>query len=386
MPGRNASIVTLLLTRMVYSMNWYNLAPALNEIDTHYGVSLGQASLVFSLFLAGAGIFQVPAGIVAARIGAKANCMLGLLMMALTGIAEIFVNQFALFIALRFLSGIGAAFFFSSAVAVLNDIFPEKLSTYVGYYNAFFDIGGGTSILLFSVVTSTYGLQANELLMSGISFAAVLAIFLLIKKEAYQGNIDFSRLKKTVKRRNTWILAFGFSGFWASGYAFSEYMKNYASFTGLPLYYASALGSSVLFFGVLGSFVSGRVRAENHVRVAAVLVLFVTAALLWIPYFGVSGMWMASVVVGMLTVSISSMEYATVVFNERESRYVALNSGLFNSIQILIGSAIVGTFGFILDFGYEIAWIFLGIITSATLPLLLFYRASSGSDKQSTVT
>ena len=79
----------------------------------------------------------------------------------------------------------------------------------------------------------------------------------------------------------------------------------------------------------------------------------------------------------MFTVSISSLEYSTVVFIERDRRFVALNSGLFNSIQILLGFTVTVIFTYVLAFGYEVAWIFIGILPAVTLPLVLIYSGKA---------
>ena len=54
-------------------MNWYNLAPAIYQVSSAFSVSVDQAGLVFAFFLLGAGLFQVPAGLIAAKWGSRNN-------------------------------------------------------------------------------------------------------------------------------------------------------------------------------------------------------------------------------------------------------------------------------------------------------------------------
>ncbi|MCL4452000.1 MAG: MFS transporter [Candidatus Thermoplasmatota archaeon] len=373
MPGKSLPVTVLMISRLVYSMNWYNLSPALIQISSEYGVTVSVAGLIFAFFLLGAGLFQVPAGILAARIGSRTNCIIGLSLMSVTGLVSIFTNSFTTLLVLRFLSGTGAAFYFSSAVAVLNEIYPEKLGMMMGYYNAAFDIGGGIGILGFTPITVIYGLKWNEIIQAILTAISAISLLAFIPKSEHIGNFEPGVLRKRIMNPKIWTLAIAFSGFWSTTYVFSEYMKTYATFTGLPSYYAGALGSSVLFFGILGSFFSGRLKPENFIRTAIWMVVILSFAVIWIPFLGVSGMWSSALIVGMLTVSISSLEYSTVVFIENDRRYVALNSGLFNSIQILLGFAVVFSFTYILERGFLIAWIVIGLIPCLTIPVVLLY-------------
>jgi MFS family permease len=372
-PGKSLPVTVLMISRLVYSMNWYNLSPALVQISSEYYVTVNAAGLIFAFFLLGAGLFQVPAGILAARIGSRTNCIIGLSLMAVTGFASIFTNSFTSLLFLRFLSGMGAAFYFSSAVAVLNDIYPEKLGLMMGYYNAAFDIGGGIGIFGFTPITVVLGLKWNEIIQAILTAISALSLLIFIPKGDHVGNFEPGVLRKRIVNLKIWTLAIAFSGFWSTTYVFSEYMKTYASFTGLPTYYAGALGSSVLFFGILGSFFSGRMKPENFIRSAVWMVIILAVSVMWIPFLGLPGMWASALIVGMLTVSISSLEYSTVVFIENDRRYVALNSGLFNSIQILVGFAVVFSFTYILARGFLFAWIVVGLIPCITIPLVLIY-------------
>ncbi len=373
MPGKSLPVTVLMISRLVYSMNWYNLSPALIQISTEYDVSVNMAGLIFAFFLLGAGLFQVPAGILAARIGSRTNCVIGLSLMAVTGFASIFTNSFMTLLVLRFLSGTGAAFYFSSAVAVLNDIYPEKLGLMMGYYNAAFDIGGGIGIFGFTPITVVLGLKWNEIIQAILTAISAASLLVFIPRSEHIGNFEPGVLRKRIVNLKIWTLAIAFSGFWSTTYVFSEYMKTYASFTGLPTYYAGALGSSVLFFGVLGSFFSGRIKPEKFIRSAVWMVVILAVSVIWIPFLGLPGMWASALIVGMLTVSISSLEYSTVVFIENDRRYVALNSGLFNSIQILLGFAVVFSFTYILAGGFFLAWIVIGLIPCLTMPAVLLY-------------
>ncbi len=130
--GNRTGIGAILTARLFYSVNWYNVSPALVPIGHAYGISLAETSLSLSLFLVGAGIFQVPAGIVASRIGARKTALMGLYLMSAAAILTSISPSFEVLLALRFAVGVGAAMFFSTAIALLNDLATGSLTSVIG--------------------------------------------------------------------------------------------------------------------------------------------------------------------------------------------------------------------------------------------------------------
>lgn len=375
--SKNGPLYVILASRIVYAMNWYNLAPALSRISLDYSVSLAQAGLVFSFFLLGAGVFQVISGIIAARIGSKANCVIGLLVMSATGFAAIVAPGFYFFLVLRFLSGVGAAFFFSSAVAVLNDSYPEKLTSLTGYYVAAFDLGAGIVVFAFTPITISLGLMGNETILGLLTLFMAVLFYVLIPAGEKYSKVEGGVISQKLRDGRFWFLAIAFSGLWSGNYLFSEYLKSYVSTQGVSEIYAGALGSSVLFFGFLGSFVSSRLHTNRYLRTAIVMAVVMGASLVWVPFLGLKGMWVTSFIVGIFTTTVLAVVYTMVVMMEKNRRYVALNSGLFNSIQIMLGFTITVLFTFVLEYGFKTAWVFMGILTVATLPFLIPFKITA---------
>src|SRR2546429_9939213 len=82
---------SVLTSRVIYTINWFNIAPLLGAtglIALGLSIDLPSQGLLTSSFLLGAGIFQIPAGIISARWGPKNTSQLGILILSLTGIGE----------------------------------------------------------------------------------------------------------------------------------------------------------------------------------------------------------------------------------------------------------------------------------------------------------
>src|SRR6266705_2302378 len=135
---------SVLTSRIIYTINWFNISPALFLIGKDFNVDLPSLGILTASFLVGAGIFQIPAGIASSRWGPKNTSQLGMLVLSLSGVGEGFSPNFPVFIVSRFLLGVGAALFFAPAIGILTPLFkPEEEGLVLGLYNSCFNIGGG---------------------------------------------------------------------------------------------------------------------------------------------------------------------------------------------------------------------------------------------------
>lgn len=361
----------IMISRLCYAINWFNISPALYQIGSTFNVNFALTGLTLSLFLAGAGIFQVPAGIVASRIGAKRTAMAGMLVLSISVIISGLSYSFYELLAFRFIAGIGAAFFFSSGIGIVNDLYKENVTSMIGIYNGFFSVGGGIGIFLFTPIVAVFGWRA-DMYISGILtlIVTIVAIVALPKSHSY-GAIDSKHLLERITDKTLWLLALGFDGLWALNFTFSEYFKPYVSSIGVPDLLAGLMGGVILFSGILGGYLTGFLRRFDSVKMTLLIVVFVGTFVLSVPFVSVAGLWSIAVGVGTLSVVVISTQYGIIIMTNRDPRYIPLNLGLVNSIQIGFGSIIPYVFAFLQNFGYEEAWLFLGIYSVSLLPLVV---------------
>src|SRR5207244_322480 len=147
---------SVLTSRVIYTINWFNIAPLLGAtglIALGLSIDLPSQGLLTSSFLLGAGIFQIPAGIVSARWGPKNTSQLGMLVLSLSGVGEGLSPNFPVLLVSRFLLGVGAALFFAPAIGILTPLFkPEEEGLVLGLYNNCFNIGGGLGLFVWVIV------------------------------------------------------------------------------------------------------------------------------------------------------------------------------------------------------------------------------------------
>src|SRR5206468_9461002 len=147
---------SVLTSRVIYTINWFNIAPLLGAtglIALGLSIDLPSQGLLTSSFLLGAGIFQIPAGIVTARWGPKNTSQLGMLILSLSGVGEGLSPNFPVLLVSRFLLGVGAALFFAPAIGILTPLFkPEEEGLVLGLYNSCFNIGGGLGLFVWVII------------------------------------------------------------------------------------------------------------------------------------------------------------------------------------------------------------------------------------------
>ena len=143
----NRSVPSILFARAVYALQWYFLSPVLLIIASAMGVSKSSVGLVPFFFILGAAVAQIPAGILSTRHSAKLVYVVGLSVLSLSDVFLALSTSFYELLIIRFVSGIGAGFFFSPAAAVLMKSRENRAGLMMGIYNTAFDVGGAVGLL-----------------------------------------------------------------------------------------------------------------------------------------------------------------------------------------------------------------------------------------------
>ena len=76
----STQVLSLLLARIFYSANWFNIASIFYLIAYDLKQDISMLGLVTSSFIIGVGLFQVPDGIIAAKYGPDKLAIFGILL------------------------------------------------------------------------------------------------------------------------------------------------------------------------------------------------------------------------------------------------------------------------------------------------------------------
>jgi MFS family permease len=72
------AVLSLLFTRVIYAINWFNIASIFPHIALDFKQDISFLGLLSSTFLVGIGLFQVPGGILAAKLGPRKTAIYGI--------------------------------------------------------------------------------------------------------------------------------------------------------------------------------------------------------------------------------------------------------------------------------------------------------------------
>ncbi|TMI23424.1 MFS transporter [Candidatus Bathyarchaeota archaeon] len=366
-------LASVLSSRVVYTINWFNISPALPIIQSDLKIDQASIGLLTSSFLLGAGLFQIPAGVLSSRWGPKNTSQLGMLTLSLSAIGEGVSPNFPILFTSRFLLGIGAALFFAPAIGVLTPLFKHDEEGFVmGLYSAMFNVGGGLGLFAWAFLVEVWNWHVALVLGGIIGLVLVMFGQVVIPKDVQVLHQPGS-MGVALRSRNIMLISFGIIGIWGGIFTTSQFLPKFlGEVYQVPTGQAGLIASLIMFAAILGGPVGGR--ASDLLRQRKVFMLIPGFAVaLGLALIGIAPpdqMWLLIPIIGFMDAIVFSIEYASASqFPEVGQKYASLAISFMNSAQIL------GSFGVPIVFailGYPLGWYFLGGVAAATL-LLVFW-------------
>jgi predicted MFS family arabinose efflux permease len=369
---------------VVYAFNWYNVGAVLPLIGISLAANAAELSIVLGSFLVGVGIFQVPAGVLDLHWGSRRTALMGLVVMGTAGVASAFSTQILDLVILRFVAGAGAAFFFSPALSLIASYFPAgQRGPVIGLFNGGFSIGGAIGVTAGAAIGLRFGWQYAL----GLGGAGLLVLVLynwivlpseLVSRATRDRTQLLAAVWRVIRSRSIWALSLAFSGFWGAVYLVAQDFVEFVYKTHFAWGTQTAANIATVF--IVMSFPGGPLGgwlAEQGWDRRWVLAIFAAGdgiLIASIPFLGLYASAGVFVFVGLFDGIVFAVIYLIPSYlPESQGESLALGIAVINSIQVLLGSAIVVVFGFIaVTVGFTAAWIFAGAVTLAGLPLVLF--------------
>jgi MFS family permease len=184
-PSQNRrALGVLIFARIVYALNWTNLAAIFYLMQSDLGTDVTGLGTVNAAFYLGIGILQIPGGLLAAKYGPKKTVVVGIFLTSFAVLGTAGVSNVLALSLLRFVVGAGMAFVFAPGVVIVTRLLRGGRSGMgVGLFNSAFDVGG---LVAFGwvVVAEAMGWRPS-LLTSGLLgvLTGVLTLFFLPKDD-----------------------------------------------------------------------------------------------------------------------------------------------------------------------------------------------------------
>lgn len=334
-------------------------------------------------FLVGVGIFQVPAGFAAMRWGSRRISLIGIAVMGMAGTLSGFAPSWEWLAGIRFVAGVGAAFFFSPALSLVSSYFPPgPRGTVIGLYNGGFSIGGAAGLGVGALVGATYGWPA-ALVGGGIALllTTLVAWALLPRQSAEESTSDLHRIlqrsRAILRSRSLWALSFGLLGFWSAVYIVAQYFVEYVAAVHATwgLATAALMAALVVVVSFPGGPVGGWLSERGGDRRLLLMTTTVLSGclVLSIPFAPFLVLWPILAALGFLDGMGFAVLYVIPSYlTEMQGEGLALGLAVVNSIQVLCGGGLAVAFGFIVaGYGFMTAWLYAGALAILFVPLVL---------------
>ncbi|MGH9950692.1 MAG: MFS transporter [Nitrososphaeraceae archaeon] len=171
------AVISLMLARIFYTVNWFNIPSIFFFIAVDFDEDISVLGFITASFFIGVGLFQVLAGILASKYSLRKIAILGI---AIASIAVFFsafsIDLFSIAV-LRFIVGVGMAFFFGPSVILITEyVGRQSEGLGMGLLNSAHAIGGIIGLFIWVLVAEIFGWRTSIVLSA---IAGLITVIIL---------------------------------------------------------------------------------------------------------------------------------------------------------------------------------------------------------------
>lgn len=223
----------LFLTYAVFGLSWIAVTPLKAQIAGDFHISATQFALINTLVSFAKILTPLVTGLLAVRIGIKKTIVLGSVLISCTAIAPL-APSFNLFLASRFVFGIGGAMVVTLLSAAVMQWFPKRELPIVNGFNNV-AVNTGITVTLFATIPLTNALgghwRQTLLVYGAISVALLVAWAIFGRDQAVVQSVAASDEKASYldlwRKKETWLISLIFAGPLALYLAFNTWLPSY---------------------------------------------------------------------------------------------------------------------------------------------------------------
>jgi len=384
------AVASLILSRAIYAVNWYNVASVFALIALDFRENVGGLGVLTSSFYFGVGLFQVPGGIMAAKYGPRRTGIYGTAISSFAALLTAFTSQFYQITVLRFIVGLGMAMVFAPGVTLIAKYFRNSAEGLgVGFFNAAFYGGGAFGLFGWAILAEFVGWRPS-IAVSGILgiLTAILMIFMVPKDDMREDFlIRFADLRRILSNKWLLILTLELFGVGSGSILVTTFMVFYLEDSlKTVVAFAGIVGGLSLFLAILASPIFGRIydRTKNARRLLFLSGLGLSVGITVTSIGTLYAAIIATIIVGLcqggaFTVGFVAAREAQLP----DSRYETLAVSWVNSVSLFAGfwSPVVFSL-LVIYFGYATAWLLAGVYTLLLISIILLSKHRAKQDPE----
>ena len=170
------AVISLMLARIFYTVNWFNIPSIFIFIAVDFDKDISVLGLITASFFIGVGLFQVLAGILAAKYSPRKIAILGIAIASTAVFFSAFSIDLLSIAVLRFIVGIGMAFFFGPSVILISGYLGKQSEGLgMGLLNSAHAVGGIIGLFVWVLVAEVFGWRTS-IVLSAIAGLVTLMI------------------------------------------------------------------------------------------------------------------------------------------------------------------------------------------------------------------
>ncbi len=359
--------LSLMLARVVYTINWFNIASIFYLVASDFKEDIAMLGIISASFLIGVGLFQVPAGIIAAKYGPRKIAIYGIMIASSAALVTGLASNTSQMTLLRFIIGLGMACFFGPSVILVSKYLgKESEGLGIGLLNSAHALGGIIGLFGWVILAEQFGWRSTLILSGGLGISTAIILGSTLLRDAdeirNESKIKVSHVFSTLFNKSLIVLGITLLGFQAgssmiltfSVLYFVDHLKINPIDAGLigSLSLIVALVSSPFFgklYDKIGNarnllLISGIISASSLVGFATDSLYVITASIL------ITGFFLSA---GFVIVYAKAKE-----INKAQPQYQTLAVSFVNGVSLFGVFWVPVLFSSIVSgLGYEMAWL-----------------------------
>lgn len=359
-----------------FTLNWFCVVPAFPFIAREFALSIPQVAGLVAAFVAGYGVFHLPAGWLSARFGMRSVLLVGIAVEALSSLAGASMSSYSSLLITRVIAGSGGACCLGAAVGLVSAWFRQReLSLAMGLTTGVaFALGAASGLFLWAMVVAATGWR-NGLVAAGCVGLGVLALAWLapvvprgISASIAGGHLDLQAVRRVLTHRALWWWGVSIIGSYGAFFTTAQFLPIYAE---RVLHFSAneggRLGAALLLSGVPAALLGGWI-ADRFGRVKLLICgAFILSGLVIVALPHLNGtVHVAAIAIGLITmIGLTPWFGVPAMYPTRIKLYdVPAASGLMLSLAAIGGFVVPLGFGHIVaSYGFGAGWSYLGIVS-----------------------